>query len=379
MRIEQSQVALSSRRFAATVDATRSSMEAWVGDRPARATATTTAASLATALDAGKAAIARLSAEARLAAQGARQAAPHVVSTAETVGPQNAPDLTDPTTTDPQLTLLILLVERLTGRKVHLIRLDNVPSDIEAAAQKAGDQAAAATAAAQSAGAQPQRAGWGVEVQVEQVHQETETTGFTATGQVVTADGRTISFDFQVGMHRELTQTSTTDIQAGDAVKKVDPIALNLSDGPVGLSPTRSSFDLDSNGAPEQIALPAAGTYFLALDRNGNGTIDDGGELFGPTTGNGFAELRSLDTDGNGWIDGGDAAYGNLALWSGPNGGLTPLAGAGVGALYVGQSAGTQFDLTSDANETLGQVVSSSVYLGDNGQPGVIAQVDLTA
>jgi hypothetical protein len=35
--------------------------------------------------------------------------------------------------------------------------------------------------------------------------------------------------------------------------------------------------------------IPAAGTYFLALDRNGNG--------------NGFTELKSLDTKADGWID----------------------------------------------------------------------------
>jgi hypothetical protein len=55
------------------------------------------------------------------------------------------------------------------------------------------------------------------------------------------------------------------------------------------------------------------------------------------------------------------------------------LAEAGVGALYVGRSASTQFDLRSDANETLGQIVSSSVYLGENGKPGAVQQVDLTA
>lgn len=127
------------------------------------------------------------------------------------------------------------------------------------------------------------------------------------------------------------------------------------------------------------MALPAAGTYFLALDRDGSGTIDSGSELFGPATGNGFAELKSLDTDGNGWIDEGDAAYASLKLWSGADGGLKTLDGAGVGALYVGKSAATQFDLRSGANETLGQVVSSSLYLGENGKPGAMQQVNLTA
>lgn len=381
MRIEQSQVALSSHRVATVIDMTHSSMEAWVGDRPARAAPTPLKGStVASAAIAGKAAIARLSAEAVSSARNA--ARPTLRQTAAGVrraGASDAPDPTDPTIQDPKLAALIMLIERLTGRKVHLVRLADPAVDPEAAAQQAGDRAAAAVAAAQNTAAQPQQVGWGVDVHIEQIHQETESTGLGASGQVVTADGRTISFDYRLAMQRELTQTSTTDIQAGDAVKKVDPIALNLAGGPVALSSERSAFDIDSDGTAEQVALPAAGTYFLALDRNGNGTIDNGSELFGPASGNGFTELKALDSDKNGWIDEGDAAYAGLKLWSGADGGLTSLDAAGVGALFVGKSASTQFDLRSATNETMGQVVSSSVYLRESGTPGALQQVDLTA
>jgi hypothetical protein len=370
MRIEQSQVGLTSRRAATIADTSRSSMEAWLGDRPARGVATTPSAASATG--AARAAIARLSAEARIVAQQA---------VAQGAATGAVPDMTDPAVTDPKLAVLIMLIERLTGHKVHLVRPGAVRADGPSAAQQAGAKAAQAVAAAngQPAAAQPQQVGWGVEVHVEQTHQETETTGFTANGQVVTSDGRTISFGYQLVMHRDFTQTASLDILAGDAVKKVDPIALNLAGGPVALSSTKSAFDVNADGTTEQVALPAPGTYFLALDRNGNGKIDDGSELFGPATGNGFTELKMLDSDGNGWIDEGDAAYSDLKLWSGPSGALTSLDQSGVGALYVGKSVSTQFDVRSDTNEALGQVVSSSVYLGENGRPGALQQVDLTA
>ena len=377
MRIEQSLVSLASRRVATVTDMTRSSMEAWIGDRP-----TGNAPSGSPGISAPQtqtAAIARFSAQALAAARDTRSvpssdAAPATAS----AGASGLQDSADPTVTDPKLAVLIMLIERLTGRKINLIRPGGVSTNADAAARQAGRRAAAAASESQQS-TPPQRAGWGVEVTVEQVHQETETTGFTAKGRVVTADGRTISFAYQIEMHRDLTQTSTTEITAGDAVKKVDPIALNLTGGAAALSSNRSAFDINSDGNPEQVALPAAGTYFLALDANGNGTIDNGGELFGPATGNGFAEIKKLDTDGNGWIDEGDAAYTSLELWSGSDGGLMSLADAGVGALYVAKSAATQFDLRSASNETLGQVVSSSVYLGENGKPGAIQQVDLTA
>jgi hypothetical protein len=379
MRIEQSQVALASRRLATVTDTTRSSMEAWIGDRPTSTGSTSPTTGSAAAID--QAAIVRLSAAALSATRDAvRGAGAGPVALAE--GAQaSGPDPTDPLTTDPKLSALVMLIERLTGQKVHLIRPEDINAHPEATAQQAGERAAAAAASAGAASTDgpPQKAGWGVEVRVEETHQETENTGFTAAGQVITADGKTISFDYRLEMRRELTQTSTTDIQAGDAVKKIDPIAINLSDGPVALSSDRTSFDLNSDGTPEQVALPASGTYFLAIDRDGNGRIDNGGELFGPATGNGFTELKSLDTDRNGWIDEGDAAYASLRLWSGPDAAMRSLDEAKVGALYVGQAASTQFDLRSGDNETMGQVVSSSLYLGADGKPGAMQQVDLTA
>jgi hypothetical protein len=45
----------------------------------------------------------------------------------------------------------------------------------------------------------------------------------------------------------------------------------------------------------------------------------------------------------------------------------------------VGESASTLFELRSDSDESMGQIVSSSVYLAENGKPGAMQQVDLTA
>jgi hypothetical protein len=395
MRIEQSTVALSSQRRASTTDSTRASMQAWVGDRPSQALTTAMAASgrndlaAITRISSQALATVRASAEAasRLAASrsaiaaAGRQLLASASLTDKTIGASAASDdAADPTISDPNLSVLVLLIERLIGRKIHLIRPGDVATDASATAAAAGQRAARAVAASQG-DSQPaaQTAGWGVAVHVEQVHQETETTAYSATGTVKTADGQTMTFAFQVSMHREETQTATLDILAGDAARKVDPIALNLGGGPVTLSATRTAFDVDGNGAVEQVALPAAGTYFLALDRNGNGVIDGGAELFGPSSGDGFAELRALDDDGNGWIDEADHAFASLQLWSGPDAQTASLSNAGVGALYVGASVGTQFEVKAASGESLGQVVSSSVYLAEDGTPGALQQVDLTA
>lgn len=397
MRIAQSQVDLTSLHQAYTLDKTTSTMQAWVGERPASAsarTATTFGAS------AGRAAVARISDEASQAASAAQRSAASRASQArqtralisagsaqvaspKTTRPGSASS--DPLTDDPKLALLVMLIEHFTGRKVHLVGPGDVPTDAQATAQQAGQQAAAAAqanaaqaSAAQAAQAQPAQQGWGVEVHVEQVHQETEATSYQAAGQVVTQDGRAIAFDFSLAMHRDEVETQNLDITAGDAVRKIDPIALKIGAGPVGLSDATMSFDLDADGTAERVALPSAGTYFLAIDRNGNGRIDDGSELLGPTSGDGFGELRALDGDGNGWIDENDAAYARLTLWSGPDAPTSSLGAAGVGALYVADSASTPFEV-GGSDRQLGQMVSSSIYLTESGHAGALQQVDLSA
>lgn len=81
-------------------------------------------------------------------------------------------------------------------------------------------------------------------------------------------------------------------------------------------------FDLNADGTPERLGWPEKNSElaFLALDRNGNGVIDDGTELFGNFTvqgrTNGFSALQILvNSNGDGSIDAQDPGFANLLLW----------------------------------------------------------------
>lgn len=201
---------------------------------------------------------------------------------------------------------------------------------------------------------------------------EAEATTVCGQGQVKTCDGREIAFDFSVAMQREFSRESV--VEEGSMARLRDPLVLSFDGRACELERERIAFDLDADGNPEQIPGLAGGSCFLVFDRNGNGRADDGSELFGARSGDGFADLAQLDEDKNGWIDEGDAAFARLALWSGEH--WSSLAGQGVGALYTGAVA-APFALKDADNELLGQIRAAGVYLLESGQAGLMQQVDL--
>ncbi|MCQ2957481.1 MAG: hypothetical protein MJ180_01110 [Candidatus Gastranaerophilales bacterium] len=84
-------------------------------------------------------------------------------------------------------------------------------------------------------------------------------------------------------------------------------------------------FDLDKDGKPEKTAWTAPQTVFdnafLILDKNKNGQVDNGGELFGDQNGeeNGFKELAKYDSNGDKVINKEDPIYYELRLWADMN------------------------------------------------------------
>ncbi|HQV09129.1 MAG TPA: hypothetical protein PLL04_08230, partial [Thauera sp.] len=231
--------------------------------------------------------------------------------------------------------------------------------------------------AGSGAGQAARRVGFGMEYDFSATYTESEHMSFSAAGVVRTADGAEIRFELGFAMARSYTESVSFSLRAGDQRLK-DPLVLDFGGPAAALSDVRFDFDLDGDGRNEQLPL-LGGSGFLAFDRNSNGRIDDGRELFGPASGDGFAELAALDEDGNGWIDEADGAWSQLRLWS-PDaegkGRLQSLTEAGVGAFYLGR-VDTAFGLKDAANDTQGLMRASSIYLREDGGVGTVSQVDL--
>jgi hypothetical protein len=228
---------------------------------------------------------------------------------------------------------------------------------------------------------QNQSAGWGLQYDFQETRFEHEQLSFQAAGQVKTADGKTIDISVQLNMSRTFYSHESISIRAGDAVAPIDPLVINFDGPAAALTERNFQFDLDCDGEMNQISFVGSGSGFLCLDLNEDGRINDGSELFGPRTGNGFAELAAYDEDGNGWIDEADEIFDCLRIWTRDAQGnevLFALGEKGIGAIYLGY-ADTQFSMRDSHNQENGQLRSTGIFLRENGGVGSIQQVDLLA
>lgn len=344
MQIAQAQLDFSARHTRQQEREVHESLRTWVGDRPP-ASSTAPAPRDAVALsDAGRAA---QSAEAH---------------------PSDAGD----ELRDPRLNLLRRMLEALTGEKIRMF-------DAEAFMAQRTDSTSSGTIG-QTGPATDDRAGYGVAYDRSERYEESETLQFSASGTIQTRDGQTVQFELSFSLERRYVEERNLSIRLGDAARPVDPLIVNFDGNAADLQDTRFRFDLNADGRPDQIATPGAGSAFLVLDRNRDGQVNDGRELFGPSTGNGFTELAALDEDGNGWIDAGDPAFADLAVWRpGAEGQalLQSLPEAGIGALGLSALA-TPFAYTGHDNALLGELQRTGLLLREDGKVGTMQQVDLT-
>ncbi|NJD04840.1 MAG: hypothetical protein FIA99_20075 [Ruminiclostridium sp.] len=272
---------------------------------------------------------------------------------------------------DKQKIMLIQkMLEALTGKKIKFVIMDRVK--LEKAFKDSNIKIVRPQPQA------VQRQGWGLEYDLHEAHYEKQKMSFEAQGVVRTADGREINFSLNLNMSREFATRTDISIRAGDAIK-ADPLVINLNNSAPCLTEQKFGFDLDNDGTAAQISFVTGGSGFLALDLNNDSIINNGSELFGPQSGNGFKELAEYDSDGNGWIDGNDTAYDKLRIWTKDENGadrLLALGQVGVGAIYLG-NIDTAFSLKDSSNQLQGEIAKTGVYLKENGTAGTIQHIDL--
>ena len=211
-------------------------------------------------------------------------------------------------------------------------------------------------------------------------YSETEETGFHANGRACTEDGRTIDFNINILMSRSYMEYMNVSIPTmADAL--CDPLVVNIGSDTADVRDQTFKFDLDADGTEDEISMLGKGSGFLALDKNGDGKINDGSELFGTKSGDGFGDLREYDSDGNGWIDENDDVFSKLKVWCKDENGkdiLMDLKEADIGAIFLGEQQ-TEFSLGGADGYRDGVIRSTGVFLREsNGAAGTVQHVDLS-
>lgn len=148
------------------------------------------------------------------------------------------------------------------------------------------------------------------------------------------------------------------------------PLVVSFDGGGIDLVDDGGVFAF-ARGVACRSAWPTARTPWLALDKNGNGVVDDGTELFGSFDGakDGFAALAAYDDDHDGDVDADDAVFASLRLWrddgdrvSQPSE-LTSLAQARITSLSLRSVTAPDLDAFGNG----GRERASFVFHDDNG------------
>ena len=207
---------------------------------------------------------------------------------------------------------------------------------------------------------------------------EQETTTYEAKGSVTTKDGRSIDINVSTAMERcKVSEVFVPMASPMDAL--FDPLIINTGSDTAGLSDKKFKFDLDADGKEDEISSLSKGSGFLAMDKNGDGKINDGNELFGVKSGDGFADLAEYDSDGNGWIDENDPIFDKLRVWSMNEKGdmeLYTLRQSDVGAIYLGRVRGDYIH-HDDEHKARAAIRESGIFLHESdGHAGSIQHVD---
>lgn len=287
---------------------------------------------------------------------------------------------------DPKLLLIRAIIEAITGKSIKFVG-ESAANQSDKANSTTPTMANIANIANANGGeviaVSSGNTAFGLRYNSNEVIKENETTNFSASGIIKTADGKEIQFQCDLSMQRSFYLDNSTEIFMGastDRKSLCDPLIINFAGTAAELKNTTFAFDLNADGSAENIQELAAGSAFLVLDKNKDGKINNGNEMFGTQSGDGFADLSVYDEDGNGWIDENDSVYNSLGVWnnSAYGGKIRSLKEAGIGAIYL-QNANTEFSIKDKTtNELQGQIRKTGIFLNEkNGNIGTIQHVDL--
>jgi hypothetical protein len=190
--------------------------------------------------------------------------------------------------------------------------------------------------------------------------------------------------------------TATNFTTAQKYPYRVDPLTLDLNGDGLNTVPLKTPpllFDLNATGIKTSTGWIAPDDGLLAFDRNGNGVIDSGAELFGNATpayasngktADGFAALAQEDSNHDGVVNAQDANFASLRVWQDLNqdgisqtNELTTLDQQGIASFNVNRTRHSQTLPNGNQIADLGSYTRTDGSTGSDGTPAGIADINL--
>ncbi len=221
----------------------------------------------------------------------------------------------------------------------------------------------------------------GVAFETKEEYYQKQSINFNASVEINTPTN-SFKLDLSVAYSKELYESHSSRLLIGKEGFS-DPLVVNYDEdvNPFeNLSSLKFAFDLDNDGHEELMPFLKQGAGYLALDKNKNGKIDNGSELFGTDSGNGFKDLSVYDTDNNNWIDENDAVFDKLKIWQineNNSSKLVSLLDKNIGAIYLGDvQSGYKYQNSIDTISAVQQ--SNGIFVKEDGSGiGIVNSIDI--
>ncbi|MEW6991459.1 hypothetical protein AADZ91_12310 [Colwelliaceae bacterium 6441] len=210
-------------------------------------------------------------------------------------------------------------------------------------------------------------------LKVEQWHYHSQSLDYQMSGEF-DINGQQLKINYSFSLYSE--QSSYSSIEMTAAALK-DPLIVQFGDQALGQIKDEHNFDINQDGTLNNLPVFSGDVGYLVYDKNQNLKADNGSELFGPQTGNGFTELAQLDSNKNGFIDKEDEHFEQLYLWQPQkSNSMTSLTEAKIQAISI-SAIDTPFSFHDTNGNIAAQMRQSSFAISDDGSGKGVHQVDV--
>jgi len=180
-----------------------------------------------------------------------------------------------------------------------------------------------------------------------------------------------LDYSFHLASNKIQYNSYETDVAA-----LKDPLLVQFGQQGLGDISGQVDFDINQDNKTDKLPTFSGDIGYLVYDKNSNNRADNGSELFGPTTGNGFSELAQLDDNNNGFLDKEDSAYQQLYLWQPEKNTWLSLAEAEIEAISTVAIA-TPYTFYNENDEVQAQLRYSSFAISESGRGFGVHHVDV--